>query len=120
MTLRLRKASQSRRTQRHTRSTQVHETGYGGTLTVMANQPPSTPDRNTTLYHLLVNKSISAGSQVIEIVKSGHVSGGGASPASFTWTLLNDQLTATLMTGVGGVAFLFEVTTDSQIVAMPL
>lgn len=105
----------------NTMSTQGHKTRYGGIVTVMAsNQPPSTPERNTTLYHLLVNKSIGAGSQIIEIAKSGHVSGGGVSLPSFTWTLVNDQLVATPSVGVGGVPFWFEVTTDSQIVVMPL
>ena len=102
-------------------STQGHKVRYGGEVTIMAsNQPPSTPERNTTLYKLLINKSIGAGSQALEIGKLGHVSGGGASLPSFIWTLINDQLVATPMTGVGGVSFWFEVTTESQLVAIPL
>lgn len=100
------------------RSTQGHRVRYGGEVTVMAsNQPPSTPERNTTLYKLLVNKSIGGGSQVLELGKLGHVSGGGASLPSFTWTLVGDQLVATPMTGVGGTNFWFEIDCVGQIVA---
>ncbi|MDB2181957.1 hypothetical protein [Citrobacter farmeri] len=102
-------------------STQGHRVRYGGEVTIMAsNQPPSTPERNTTLYKLLVNKSIGGGSQVLELGKLGHVSGGGASLPSFTWTLVGDQLIATPMTGVGGTNFWFEIDCVGQIVAYAL
>ncbi|RKQ38342.1 hypothetical protein [Enterobacter sp. R1(2018)] len=102
-------------------STQGHRVRYGGEVTIMSsNQPPSTPERNTTLYKLLVNKSIGGGSQILEIGKLGHASGGGASLPSFTWTLVGDQLVATPMTGVGGTNFWFEIDCVGQIVAYAL
>lgn len=103
------------------RSTQGHRTRYGGMVTVMAsNSAPSTGERNTSLYILNVHKSIGGGAQVSVISQSGHVSGGGGSLPSFTWTLVGDQLVATPMTGVGGTQFWFEVDTMGPIVAYSL
>lgn len=103
------------------KSTQGHRVRYAGIVTILAsNQQPSTGERNTTIYQLIVSKSIGGGNQVKEIGKAGSEVGGSASAPSFTWSIVSDQLVATPMSSVGGTPFWFEIDTQSQIVAYPL
>lgn len=105
-------------------STQGHKARYAGRITVLAsNQQPSTGERNTAIYELLVSKSVLQGTQVVVIAEAGMVAGAstsGQSQPAFDFSLVNDQLVVTPRQSTGGVPFWFEIDTSSQIVAMPL
>lgn len=105
------------------KSTQGHKIRYAGRITVLAsNQQPSTGERNTAIYELLVSKSVQ-GPQV-EVIAEAGMSGGtptsGQSQPAFNFSLVNDQLVVTPRQSTGSVPFWFEVDTSSQIVATPL
>ncbi|SFA94792.1 hypothetical protein SAMN05216502_104238 [Citrobacter amalonaticus] len=104
------------------KSTQGYNNRYAGVITVLAsNGHPSTPERNTSIYHLLVYKTIGGGAGADVIKQAGHVatSGNYGSFPSFTWSVnpSTNQLIATPNSGAGGTEFWFEITSDSQIVA---
>lgn len=108
-------------TQGHTTNAASETSSFAGEVTVVAStNNPSTSQRRTAIYKLLVCVTQEQGKQVTVVGQLGYLSGNVAGAPSFTWSIdSSNRLVATPIASAAG-NFWFEITTDSQVYAEKL
>lgn len=108
-----------RGTQGQGRNAGADTDSFAGEVTVVASPlAPSTASRRLAVYKLLVSVGLDTGAQCEVIKQLGYVSGNVAGAPSFTWSIgTSHELIATPIGSTAG-SFFFEITTDSQVVAL--
>ena len=108
-----------RGTQGHGRNEVSATDSFAGEVSIVAStSPPSTASRRLAIYKLLICVAEDTGVQCEVIKQLGFVSGSVAGSPSFTWSIgSSHELIATPIGSTSGT-FYFEITTDSQVVAL--
>lgn len=108
-----------RGTQGHGRNAGSDTDSFAGEVTIVASPlAPSTASRRLAIYKLFICVAADTGVQCEVIKQLGFVSGSVAGAPSFTWSIgSSHELIATPIGSTSGT-FYFEITTDSQVVAL--
>lgn len=108
-----------RSTQGHGNNSDSSTESFAGEVTIVASvNPPSTAARRVAIYKLLVCSGADTGKECELIKQLGYVSGNLPGTPSFTWSIgSSNELIATPIGSAAGT-FYFEITTDSQVVAL--
>ena len=108
-----------RSTQGHGNNSDSSTESFAGEVTIVASvNPPSTATRRVAIYKLLVCSGADTGKECELIKQLGYVSGNLPGTPSFTWSIgSSNELIATPIGSAAGT-FYFEITTDSQVVAL--
>lgn len=108
-----------RSTQGHGNNSDSSTESFAGEVTIVASvNPPSTATRRIAIYKLLVCSGADTGKECELIKQLGYVSGNLPGTPSFTWSIgSSNELIATPIGSAAGT-FYFEITTDSQVVAL--
>lgn len=108
-----------RGTQGHGKNAGADTDSFAGELTIVASpSSPSTASRRVAIYKLLICVGLDTGVQCEVVKQLGYVSGNVTGAPSFTWSIgSSHELIATPIGSAAG-NFFFEITTDSQVVAL--
>lgn len=108
-----------RGTQGHGRNTASASDSFAGEVTVVASPlAPSTATRRLAIYKLFICVAADTGVQCEVIKQLGYVSGNVPGSPSFTWSIGSSHELIATPIGSSAGTFYFEITTDSQVVAL--